>query len=80
MLMTLFKVILKEVKEYKTASIMTPLFMVGEVLLEIMLPFLMSFIIDEGVSKGDMNAVFTYGHGCWYVLLHHLHVEQLREN
>lgn len=59
--MTLFKVILKEVKEYKTASIMTPLFMVGEVLLEIMLPFLMSFIIDEGVSKGDMNAVFTYG-------------------
>ena len=59
--MTLFKVILKEVKEYKTASILTPLFMVGEVLLEIMLPFLMSFIIDEGVSKGDMNAVFTYG-------------------
>lgn len=59
--MTLFKVILREVKEYKTASILTPLFMVGEVLLEIMLPFLMSFIIDEGVSKGDMNAVFTYG-------------------
>ena len=60
-MMTLFKVILREVKEYKTASILTPLFMVGEVLLEIMLPFLMSFIIDEGVSKGDMNAVFTYG-------------------
>lgn len=64
--MNLFKVLLGQVKEYKKASILTPLFMVGEVLLEIMLPFLMSFIIDEGINKGDMNAVFTYG--CWMLV------------
>lgn len=64
--MNLFKVLLGQVKEYKKASILTPLFMVGEVLLEIMLPFLMSFIIDEGINKGDMNAVFIYG--CWMLV------------
>lgn len=51
----------KEVKEYKKASLLTPLLMVGEVLLEIMIPFLMSFIIDEGVNKGNMQAVVMYG-------------------
>ena len=39
----MIKRILKEVKEYKLASFLAPLFMVGEVLLEIALPFLMSF-------------------------------------
>ena len=53
--------LLKEVKEYKKASLLTPLFMCGEVVLEIMLPFIISFIIDEGVNKGDMNKVVLYG-------------------
>lgn len=57
----MIKRILKEVKEYKKASFLAPLFMVGEVLLEISLPFLMSFIIDKGVSQGDMGQVFLYG-------------------
>lgn len=35
--------------------------MVGEVVMELMLPFLMSFIIDSGVNQGDMAAVFKYG-------------------
>ena len=35
--------------------------MVGEVVLEISLPFLMSFIIDKGVSQGDMTEVTKYG-------------------
>lgn len=57
----MIKRIIKEVKEYKKASFLAPLFMVGEVVLEISLPFLMSFIIDQGVSKGDLNNVFKYG-------------------
>lgn len=57
----MIKRILKEVKEYKTASLLAPLFMVGEVVLEISLPFLMSFIIDKGVSQGDMGYVVKYG-------------------
>ena len=35
--------------------------MIGEVVMELMLPFLMSFIIDSGVNQGDMGAVFKYG-------------------
>lgn len=53
--------ILKEVKEFKKSSILAPLFMVGEVILEISLPFLMGFIIDKGVSQGDMEYVLMYG-------------------
>lgn len=57
----MIKRILKEVKEFKKTSLLAPTFMVGEVILEILLPFLMAFIIDEGVGKGDMNAVIKYG-------------------
>ena len=51
----MIKRILQEVKEYRKASFLAPIFMVGEVVLEISLPFLMSFIIDKGVSQGDMT-------------------------
>lgn len=57
----MIKRLLQEVKQYKKASIAAPLFMVGEVVMEMMLPFLMSFIIDYGVNKGDMAAVAKYG-------------------
>src|SRR5690554_97144 len=53
--------LLSEVKEFKTASILAPLFMAGEVIMELMLPFLMAFVIDKGVYQQDLNAVFKYG-------------------
>ncbi|MFR3675560.1 MAG: ABC transporter ATP-binding protein [[Clostridium] innocuum] len=57
----MIKRILQEVKEYRKASFLAPIFMVGEVVLEISLPFLMSFIIDKGVSQGDLTEVTKYG-------------------
>ena len=57
----MIKRILQEVKEYRKASFLAPIFMVGEVVLEISLPFLMSFIIDKGVSQGVMTEVTKYG-------------------
>lgn len=57
----MIKRILQEVKVYRKASFLAPIFMVGEVVLEISLPFLMSFIIDKGVSQGDMTEVTKYG-------------------
>ena len=57
----MIKRILQEVKEYRKASFLAPIFMVGEVVLEISLPFLMSFIIDKGVSQCDMTEVTKYG-------------------
>ena len=41
------KTLLKSVKQYKTVSILTPLVMIGEAAMEIVIPFLMKFLIDE---------------------------------
>ena len=57
----MIKRLLQEVKQYKKSSILAPIFMAGEVTMEMMLPFLMSFIIDKGVNVGDMGAVAKYG-------------------
>ncbi len=57
----MFRRILHEVKEYKAASIVTPLFMILEVLMETMIPFLMASIIDDGVNAGDMGHIYKVG-------------------
>ena len=57
----MIKRLLQEVKQYKKSSLLAPLFMVGEVTLELMLPFLMSFIIDKGVEAGNMSEILKYG-------------------
>ena len=57
----MIKTLLKEVKEYKFASIITPCFMVLEVAMEMMIPYLMASIIDKGVEVGDMNHIYKMG-------------------
>ena len=57
----MFRRILHEVKEYKAASAVTPLFMILEVLMETMIPFLMASIIDDGVNAGDMGHIYKVG-------------------
>ena len=47
--------------EYKRASILTPIFSALEAIMDVLLPLLMAFIIDEGISKGDMGAILRYG-------------------
>lgn len=53
--------ILGEVKEFKTASLLTPVFMILEVICEMIIPLLMSVIIDKGVSAGNLNAIYETG-------------------
>ena len=68
----MIKRLLQEVKQYKKSSILAPLFMVGEVTMELMLPFLMSFIIDKGIDQGNMAEILKYGGlmlGCAFVSL-----------
>lgn len=50
-----------QIKEFKAASIATPLCMILEVLMETVIPFLMASIIDDGVDKGDMHHIYTIG-------------------
>ena len=53
--------LLSYVGEYKKAAILTPLCMVGEVSMEILIPFLMSKIIDVGIANGDLPYVAKVG-------------------
>ena len=57
----MIQTLLCEVKEYKKASIATPLFMILEVLMEMMIPFLMASIIDDGVNAGDIRHIYKVG-------------------
>ena len=57
----MIRTLLKEVKEYKAASIATPIFMILEVLFETLIPFLMASIIDKGVNTGDIYHIYKVG-------------------
>ena len=49
------------IREYKKASILAPLFVTGEVILEVVIPLLMANLIDNGVDAGDMNEILRMG-------------------
>ena len=57
----MIRTILKEVREYKRASLITPVFMILEVLMETMIPFLMASIIDDGVNAGNISHIYRTG-------------------
>ena len=55
------KTLLKEIKEFKFPSIMTPICMIGEVICEMVIPILMAKIVDLGIYGGDMALIFRTG-------------------
>ena len=57
----MLKELAKHIKEFKTASLLTVVFILGEVVFELLIPYMMTFIIDRGVMKGDYGAVVKYG-------------------
>ncbi|MCC8045365.1 MAG: ABC transporter ATP-binding protein/permease [Clostridiales bacterium] len=57
----MIRTLAKQVKEYRNASIVTPLFMLLEVIMETMIPFLMASIIDDGVNAGDISHIYKIG-------------------
>ena len=50
-----------QIKEFKRDSILTPVFMIGEVIMETIIPLLMASIIDNGVTAGNMNHIYLIG-------------------
>lgn len=62
----MIKTLAKQIKEYKRASIATPIFMILEVAMEMVIPLLMASIIDDGVEAGDMKHIFVIG--CYMIL------------
>ena len=57
----MFKKLAKYVKEYKKATILTPVFVVLEVVMEVIIPLLMARIIDVGIQNGDVHYILEMG-------------------
>lgn len=55
------KELLRQVKQYKKDSVLAPVYSALEVVMEVIIPFVMALLIDEGVEKGDMNKIMFYG-------------------
>lgn len=53
--------LLKSVREYKKVSIMTPLFVIGESIMEVLIPFFMADLLDKGITDGNMNYILKMG-------------------
>ena len=57
----MLKKLLAYVGEYKKVSLLSPLFISVEVMMEILIPFLMASIIDDGLNKGNMKHIYFIG-------------------
>ena len=57
----MIKELAKYIKQYKKDSILTPIFVIGEVVMEVVIPFLMAKIIDVGIQNSDLNYIFKIG-------------------
>lgn len=57
----MLKTLASQIKEYKKASIATPIFMILEVIMETIIPLMMASIIDDGVSVGNAGHIYKMG-------------------
>lgn len=57
----MLKKLLANVGEYKKQSVQTPLFTMGEVLMDVIMPLIMAGLIDNGIEKSDSNTILRYG-------------------
>lgn len=57
----MLKTLAKEIRQYKKATVLAPVFTGFEVLMEILIPFVTASIIDQGIEAGNMQKVYLYG-------------------
>ena len=57
----MIKKLARRVREYKKYAIATPLFMVGEVAMETLIPMIMAYLIDRGIEQGSMAQIWING-------------------
>lgn len=55
------KKLASHVREYKKQAILTPILVMGEVILEILIPLIMAELIDKGIDGGSMPDIIRYG-------------------
>ena len=57
----MIKTLSAQIKEFMAASLLTPFFMILEVIMETVIPLMMASIIDKGVNAGNMNHIYRMG-------------------
>ncbi len=59
--MGMIKQMSQSIRQYKKDAILSPVFVTGEVILEVLVPTVMALLIDNGINKGDMNYIIKVG-------------------
>ena len=57
----MFRTILRQVKQYRTAALLTPLWTTLEVVMGVLIPYVTASIIDKGIGAGSLPDVYRYG-------------------
>ena len=58
------------IRQYKKVSVLAPLFIVGEGIMEVIIPILMASLIDNGINDGQGNMGVILSTGLWLVAQH----------
>ncbi len=57
----MLKTLLRQVGQFRTASILTPVWTALEVVMDVLIPYVTAWLIDRGINAGDMNGIYRYG-------------------
>ena len=57
----MIKTLASYLKEYKKYAILSPIFVALESIMEVIIPFFMAYLIDNGINKNDINEIWKIG-------------------
>ena len=57
----MFKTLYQQIRQYRTAALLTPTFTALEVVMDVLIPYVTASLIDKGINAGDMENVYLYG-------------------
>jgi len=57
----MLKTLCRQIRQYRTASVLTPAFTALEVVTDVLIPYVTASLIDRGINAGDMQQVYFYG-------------------
>ena len=59
--MGMYKTLYHQIRQYSTASLLTPAFTALEVVMDVLIPYVTASLIDKGINAGDIQNVYYYG-------------------
>lgn len=57
----MIKTLKKSIRQYRNLSLMSPIFVIGEVIIEMLIPYLVGILIDDGIMKANLGFIKHYG-------------------